>query len=152
MWVAEWEWSPLLCSGDLRGRKPLQPGFIEEGATFELGLRGWVGVWWVGKGFRVDRLNMQTQALQWEASPRQSPVWTVELGSLSQSHHAPMLCSPEARVLGICIFNKLPKWCCHACSRCYRLRKCMNEWMNFKKWTWPQASPFFSQDVHSLLK
>ena len=49
-------------------------------------------------------------------------------------------------------FNKLPKWCCHARSRCYGLRKSLNELINLKKWTWPSASPFFSQDVHSLLK
>lgn len=59
----------------------------------------------MGKGIRVKRLNMQTQGLQWETSPGQSPVWTVELGFLSRPHHVPMLCGPEARVLGTCVLT-----------------------------------------------
>lgn len=94
---------------------------------------------------------MQTQGLQWETARGQP---RVDCGAASCPGLTTPLCfavQTQESWEPVFLTSSLSD-ACHARSRCYGPRKSISEWMNFKKWTWPQASPFFSQDVHSLLK
>ena len=152
MWVAEWEWSPPVVFWGPQ-RKEAIAARLHRG-------RGcvWTGPQRVsrsavgGEGHSGQKAEYANTGATMGNLPSTEP--RVDCGAGSCPRLTMRLCFAVQKQESwepVFLTSSLSD-ACHVHSKCYGLRKSISEWMNFKKWTWPQASPFFSQDVHSLLQ